>query len=213
MRTLIVTRDGEIKLRIPAEVKNGILRRGNNLLINADLIVAPHTKESVAEAIKSHKITPEIEAMGMRIGDNGNGLVCRWADEVRAEADAKAQAEYNALPAEARESRKERQAIDLLYAAAYKSEHNDTDDNQYMRACQQRAEADRRLAAWRAKYPSDAKEERKQELLSDAAKQENLAAGAMVYDCDGSLSTADQERRRDAFLAKAAELRRQANNL
>ena len=55
-KTVIVIRDGEIKLRVPnAEIRNGIIRVGKNILINGDKIVAPHTKESVAASIKAGK--------------------------------------------------------------------------------------------------------------------------------------------------------------
>jgi len=111
METVVVKRDGKTKLRVPAEVRNGVLRCGKNILINVDLINHPWTKKSVAAAIKAKKITPEIEAMGMFIGDNGNGLVVRWASEIDAEVHAARQAAYDALPAEVRAAREERRAI------------------------------------------------------------------------------------------------------
>jgi hypothetical protein len=98
MRIVQVTRNGEVKLTVPAEVRKGILRHGDAILINADLI-PPGEKDRVVAAIKAKQITPEIEAMGMRIGDNGNGLVCRWLDEVQAEQRAKMDAVRKPLPA------------------------------------------------------------------------------------------------------------------
>ena len=90
MKIVIVSRNGEEKLRVPAEIRNGILRAGKNILINSDLIAGSGmSKEQVAAEIKSGRITPQIEAMGMRLGDNGNGLVCQWAEDVEREKAAK----------------------------------------------------------------------------------------------------------------------------
>lgn len=210
MKLLNVYRNGEKKLSIPAEVRNGVLRAGKNILINSDLIRSPWTPATVAAAIKSGKITPEIEAMGMRPGDNGNGLICRWAADEAAEKTAKLEAAYNAMPPEKRAEIEERNAIDRLYCAARRSEHHDEDDNQMMRAMQQRAEADRRLAAWRAKYPEAAAAERREKLLEQAEEQKRLAVGALTYDADGALSPAMQQERHDELMARAAELTKQA---
>jgi hypothetical protein len=213
MRLVQVTRNGEIKLTVPAEVRNGILRHHDAILINADLIPATTTKAAVAAAIKAGKITPEIEAMGMHIGDNGNGLVVRWLDEVQAEERVKAKAEYDALPAEVRAAREERAAIDDLYRRSYKALNRDTDDNNVERGYRLQAEADRRLAAWQEKYPDAAKEELRRDLLARADHEEELAVGALTYDCDGSFSPEYQRQRHDEFMAKAADYRRQAAQL
>jgi hypothetical protein len=213
MRIVQVTRDGEIKLTVPAEIRNGVLRHGQAILINGDLVRAPWTKETVAAAIKTGRITAEIEAMGMRIGDNGNGLVVRWLDEVQAEERAQAQAAYDALPGEVRAAREERAAIDKLYRRAHQSLNHDTDDNNLMRGYSLRAEADQRLAAWRKQYPEAAKEERRAALLAQAEHEESLAVGALTYDCDGSFSPEYQRQRHDEMMAKAAALRRQAEEL
>jgi len=212
MKVVVVYRNGEEKLRVLAEVKNGVLRSGKNILINNDLIKAPHTRESVCAAIKAGRITPEIEAMGMRIGENGNGLVCRWDADVQAEARAEAERQYNALPADVRAAREERQAIDALYAAAQRSEYA-TDDNQMIRSMAQRSEADRRLAAWRKQYPEAARDEQAAEFRRKADRQDELAAGALVYDCDGSFSREMQDERAAEFRTQAAEFRRKAAQL
>lgn len=210
MKSVIAYRNGVEKIRVMAEVRNGVLRSGKNILINNDLIKAPHTPARVCAAIKAGKITPEIEAMGMRIGDNGNGLVVRWAADVDAEDRAKAQAEYEALPADVRAAQEERAAIDRLFAAAWKSENQDTDDMQMDRAMRQRSEANRRLAAWKTKYQTAAENEKKKDLMAQAEKLDELAVGALVYDCDGSLTPEMQQQRHDEFKSRAAELRKQA---
>ena len=116
LKTVVAYRNGEAKLRIPAEVRNGVLRNGNNILINADLIKPPHSRASVSAAIKTGEITPEIEAMGMHIGDNGNGLICRWEADINAERAEKQRQHLAAHPELA-----ERNAIAKLFAAAERS--------------------------------------------------------------------------------------------
>jgi hypothetical protein len=104
----------------------------------------------------------------------------------------------------------EREAISQLFAAAYRSEQHDTDDNQMMRAMRQRSEATSRLAAWRAKYPDAARAEEASELRSRAADKRELAVGALVYDCDGSLSREMQQERHDCLMREADDLDAQA---
>lgn len=89
-RVVIVYRDGIERMHVRATVRNSVLRRGDNILINNDLI-PDGARDTILAQIKTGKITPEIEAMGIRIGDNGNGLVARWYDEVIAEAQAQRQ--------------------------------------------------------------------------------------------------------------------------
>jgi len=76
-----------------------------------------------------------------------------------------------------------------------------------------RTEADQRLAAWRAKYPRAAAAEHAAELQSQADHAEQMAAGAMVYDCDGSLGQDDQEQRATNYRIKAANLRAEAERM
>jgi glycine/D-amino acid oxidase-like deaminating enzyme len=201
MKTVIVYRNGEEKLRVPAEVRNGILRHGDNILVNSDLIAAQ---------IKSGNITPEIEAMGMRYGDNGKGLIVRWAEDVNRELAAQATAVYNALPQEIRDMRAERIAIDRLFAASDKSLNHDTDDNNVERGYRQLGEAKSRLKIWQEKHPRESDLERAEHLLARAEKEEELASGAMLYDSDGWIGPKEQGNRRDEFLAKAAALRAEA---
>jgi len=214
MRTVIVYRDGETKLRVNVDLTNGILRAGKNILINGDLIPASGmTKEQVAAKIKKGQITPEIEALGMHIGDNGNGLVVRWADEVEAERKAKAEAEYNALPQRVKDAREERMAIEELYRKSYKALNYDTDDMNVDRGYRLQAQATARMKAWRVNYPEAAKEEDRKDLIAQAEKEEELAKGALHYDCDGSFSREYQQERHDRMMAKATDLRNQATAL
>lgn len=213
MKSVIVYRDGEIKMRIPAELRNGFLRTGTgNILINNDLISGSGmSRDQVVAGLKSGKITPAIERLGMHIGDNGNGLVCRWAEDVEAERRAQAQAEYDALPADVRAGREERAEIDRLFHLANQALYHDTDDDNVMRGNQLRVTARRRLAEWRENYPDQANQERRQELLAQAEEQDRLATGAHYYDADGWLDADARQVRADEFAGQAAKLRDQAN--
>jgi hypothetical protein len=111
------------------------------------------------------------------------------------------QAEYNATHPGAAERRE----INAMLDRARRMQ----DDN-YGKATGLRLDAQDKLAAWRKKYPKEAAEERADELRDSAEHHRSLAAGAMLYDADGSLSSDDQKRRADEFNAKAAELDRQA---
>jgi len=214
MKTVVAIRDGNVKLRISAEERNGVLRAGKNILINSDLVAqSDRSQEWVVTQIKADKITPEIEAMGMRIGDNGNGLICRWADDFAAEERARAKAEYNALPSEVRACREERIAIDRLFDAAEKSLNHDTDDCNVTRGYQQKGEANARLKTWKAKYQDAARLEQAQSLRDHAARQDDLASGALIYDCDGWLNQNEQQKRHDEFKSEAAKLRAEALKL
>ena len=212
LRTVVVSRNGEKKLRVPAEERNGILRSGDSILINADLLAASGlSREHVMREVGAGRITPEIEALGMRLGDNGNGLIVRWLDDILAQQRVAAKAAYDALPADVRASREERAAISDLYARAEKALNRDTDADNVSRGYSLRAEADRRLADWRERCPRAAAEEEAVRLLSQAEHEETLAAGALTYDADGWLSRDEQQRRHDEHVAKAADLREQAS--
>lgn len=75
------------------------------------------------------------------------------------------------------------------------------------------AEADIALKAWREKYPAAAAREQVATLHSKADHHDSLAAGALVYDADGWLSTEEQERRAAGYKVKAAELRAEADKI
>jgi len=99
----------------------------------------------------------------------------------------------------------ERRAIDRLLERARRLA-----DEDYSTSLHLLHEADDRLAAWREKYPAEAREEDAANLRARAAKKRDLASGALVYDCDGSLTSEDMERRSAAFRAEAEELEKRA---
>lgn len=98
---------------------------------------------------------------------------------------------------------KERGEIERLFDRSRSEKLKDED---YSESIRLRLEAEDRLDVWRKKYPAEAGEEDAENLRARAAKKRELAARALLYDADGSLSPADQERRSAAFRAEAEEL-------
>ena len=73
--------------------------------------------------------------------------------------------------------------------------------------------AQRALAAWREKYPEEAKEERRSALLARADELKSKASGALTYDMDGSLDAAARRANHDKWIADAQKLTDEANAL
>lgn len=89
----------------------------------------------------------------------------------------------------------------------------DNDDCNTMDHYRMMAEARNALAAWREKYPAEANKEKADALRREAANIRRLAAGALLYDCDGSLSAADQQHRHDEMMIEARGIEAQANEI
>ena len=98
----------------------------------------------------------------------------------------------------------ERARIASLYAAAERAEDDPSDHFRLLGL------ADAALATWQAANPEAAREERRSELRAAADHERDLAAGALTYDADGSITTAEQDRRTAEHRAKATELDAQA---
>lgn len=209
MKIVVISRNGEVKLRVPAKVRDGVLITPGGILLNSDLIPEGE-RERIIKERKEGKLTKEMIKMGMKIGDNGGGLTCRWLEDVEKEERRKSQAEYDALPLEIRRAREERNNIENLYNQSHKSLTTDTDEDNVSRGYRLQAEADTRLKAWRGKYPKMAMLEDADRLESKALKQESLASGALTYSADGWISPTEQQRRHDEFQAEAARLRSEA---
>ena len=200
-----VSRNGEIKAIVPLVIHaDGTLWNANG---KAPLIdsQAPGFVAAGAEKItvllKAGNFNEIPNDCFSRVGLSDTGLEVISCDDIRA-------AEAAALtPAQ-----KERIRISKLYAKA-NSRLNAEDDCNTMDYYRIKAEADGALKEWRANYPKDAAEEKANNLDMEAERQEELASGALVFDMDGSLSADDQQKRHDDFMAKAADLRKQAETL
>jgi hypothetical protein len=135
------------------------------------------------------------------LGENEGGLVVVTgaAEKARIEAERRA---YLATPeGKANQARIE---VDRMFASAERLRNY---PGEYFPA---KMDAEDALKAWQAKYPDAARRERAARLRSQADHQRELATGALVYDCDGSFSSAYQQKRHEEFMAKAADLDAQA---
>jgi hypothetical protein len=158
-------------------------------------------KDKISALIKSKKFDEIPADCFARIGISATGLEIKSYDEIRAEAKA------SMTPAQI-----ERERIRGLYARA-EARLNARDDDNTSDYYRLKGIADAALEAWRKAYPREAALEKADALDTQAAHEEHLAQGAMLYDADGSISHDEQIARRDAHLAKAAELRKQAAEL
>jgi hypothetical protein len=201
METVIIKRNGTTNIVTPAEEKNGKLYTPKgNLLVNRDKIPAERS-DYIKQQLQARNITPEIEAMGIYIGDNGNGLIAQWADDVRKEAIASLT-----------DAQRERSEISRLYAQANQAYHA-CDDSNIMRYHQYKSDADARLKAWEEKYPKEARKEKADNLIAEAEKKESLAEGALYYDADGLLDAEARQKRHDEIMAEAKEIRAKAKKI
>ena len=213
MKTVVATRNGEETLRTQAEERNGALYSRGKILLNPDLVeISGLSKNFIFRERRMHQNSPQIAALGMRLGDNGNGLVCRWLDAPIAEQQAEAKKECDALPNEAlpdeeQAAKEERAEISKLYVRSSQALNFDLDGENVSRGYSLRAKADRRLEAWRAKYPAEARKEESARLIAQAEHEEDLAAGALVYDADGWIGPEERQERHDDMMAKARMLR------
>jgi len=128
----------------------------------------------------------------------------REAEALRRDAAAKRAAEEAMSPAD-----RERREIERLRNRAERLAESDSEDN-VSGPMRLRAEADRRMAAWRKAYPDEARAEEAGRLERLAVDEDRLAAGAATYDADGWLSEADREERAAGHRATAAEYRERA---
>ena len=200
MKAAVMIRDGKETMRLP----NCTPRADGSLWCSGMPILdglAPGglTKAQIEPLAKARKFA-EIPACNFaKLGTNPSGLVIRWADEY----DAEQRAAYQ----EANPGCVERGEIERLLARAEK--HRDYPGEYYGIL----AEHKRRLAAWRLKYPAEARQEDADDLRAKADYQRSLASGALTYDCDGSLTREHQQARYDEFAATATLLEKQAAEL
>jgi hypothetical protein len=194
-----MVRDGEVKLRIPVEQhSDGTLwataKKGEAPLLDGK---APEAPANMAELANAYKWDEIPAACFARLGTSASGLTVAWADE------------YMVAPkAELTAAQKARQAVDALFDEAERAEHASYYDPERIIKAQIAAKA--ALEEWQDAYPTEAKEEKRARLIAKAEHEESLASGALTYDADGWIDSVGQQKRHDEYMAKAAELRKQA---
>lgn len=197
MTMYLVIRDNQVKMSIPdltIKADGTIWMRGMPLLGIADPII----KAKASDACK-RQAWGEISAEAYtHIGVNANGLT------VITQSDYMAAQEAKITPAQ-----KMRREINHLFDQAGRLENSASEDN-VSGPIMLRSKARKMLEDWRKTYPTEAAQEHKQSLLDKASALRDKASGALVYDCDGSLSSADQQARHDDFINKAKALEAEA---
>ena len=204
MKQIVLIREGEKPKYVGAEIRaDGSLWAGGKApLVDGQ---AAATKAFGVEALKAllgarkyGEIPPGCLA---HFGDNPSGLVVMDADDYHEQQAAAREAALTPAQRERREINQVRRS-----AAPYK----DSDPGHYYNGLNK---ADRMLAEWRAKYPDEHRREQAEKLRSMAARERELAVGALSYDCDGSLSAEARQARHDEMMAKASDYDRQADEL
>lgn len=208
-RTVVVIRAGAVKLVLPnADIRaDGTVWYNGVPLLDGEATGCLPVADATA-AVKAQRWSDIPAQQYARLGTSPSGLRVVDQDVWQAEQDEAARPACEAWAA-AHPGAAERARISALFAAAARRAE-DQDDNNVMESMSMWAAAKRALAAWRETYPAEATEEQARWLRGKAADARALAAGALVYDCDGSLSRKMQDRRHDQFMAEAAEYDRQA---
>jgi hypothetical protein len=196
MQNYFLYRDGKLQRVMPLEKKNG--RLWNNYPLLDGVMVDKHGREKIAELSKARKFDEIPDECYAVEGENPSGLL------VISCADLRAQEEAAMTPAQ-----KERIRISGLYAQANRRLNADDDCNtmDYYRI---KSQADGALKKWRTDYPTDAAQEKADDLKATAADLRSRAQGALLYDCDGSIDAAGQQQRHDDFIAQAEAMEKQA---
>lgn len=199
--TYLVTRDGQIKLRLTGATVDGdgAVTANGAYVVDGDLAKAHGCYDAVVAAARARQWRSINRRYFAKVGTSPSGLTV----ETEAEYNARMRPPVDAAPEWA-----ERRAISALFAKAARLEY--VDSNAYYHTLH---EAEAALAAWQAKYPRAAAVERSESLRVAAEHERHLALGALTYDCDGSLSREDQDREHDRRMAVAADLDRQADAL
>ncbi len=195
--------DGKVALTVPGELRSdgAIWSPSGAPLINGVLLAqAGISKEAYGRAARAGKFTASMLACCLRLGENPCGRTVR--DKTAADRTRAQRAETEMTPAN-----RERREIDRLFAKAERCDRSEDDVEYYNLRC----EAKSRLEKWQRLYPTEYARERADAIRAKAQHRRDLAAGAMTYDCDGSLSYNDQCSRRDEMLEEAASLDAEAD--
>jgi hypothetical protein len=213
MKTVIeILVDGKVTLTINGEIRSdgtiwGPTTAGITPIINGFLLKkAGISAEEFGKASRAGRYTPEMLACSVRMGDNPGGRFAR--DKSAAEREATAERESAMSPID-REKRTLRQEIANAERRAARCDRS-KDDVEFQRLTWK---AEDLQSKFYARFPEELRSDKADDIRARAERRRDLAAGAMSYDCDGSLSHDDQCQRRDEMLLEAAKLEAQAENL
>jgi len=192
----MVIRDGKIQTQVNATINNtGEVWCGGCPMIDSKSTGYTTAGEAAIRAIcKNHKYDQLPVGVIAHIGVNPSGLRIVEQSVYLAERAA-----------EITPAQKERAEINNLYYRAKKIQDSSSEDN-VSGPMILRGRADKMYADWCKKYPADAAQEQKDKMKRKAENLRDMARGALTYDCDGSLSQADQQKRHDAMMNQAEEI-------
>jgi hypothetical protein len=191
----MVLRDGKIQTQVSATIKaNGEVWCNSCPMIDSKSFDYLKNEAEIRKICKEHKYDMLPTGVIAHIGINQSGL------QIISQFDYEQQRSASITPAQ-----KERAEINNLYYRAKKLE-NSSSENNVSEPMIIRGRADKMYADWCKKYPEEVQKENKEKLIRKAENSRELARGALTYDCDGSLSPEEQQKRYDTFIRQAEEI-------
>lgn len=163
------------------------------------------SKATCAAQVKAGRYTPQVLACGMVLGENFGGRIARDKDA----ADEEARRAAAAMSPIEREKQKLLGEIARIENQARRCDRSE-DDVEYQRLAWK---AEKLQADFYARFPEENVAQQVADLRWKASERRRIAAGAMLYDCDGSLNYEDQCERRDAGIAEAVAIETRAAQL
>ena len=196
--------DGIVKLTVPASIRtNGTIwsvGKPPKPVINGALAESRGiSRETIAGQVKSNNYSPDVLACGMVLGENFGGRIARDKDAARDQARQRREA---AMTPVEREKRTLLDEISRIKNQARRCDRSEGD----VEFRQLTWDAENMQAEFYARFPEEVAATQAARLHERAENARRIADGAMLYDCDGTLSYEDQCERRDEGYAKAAAL-------
>jgi len=210
--TIEILVDGKVSLTVPADIRaDGTIwsdtNAGTQPIINGHLLTAAGiTKEQYGNAARAGELTDAMLACCLKLGENPGGRVARDKETFAREQDARREAAMSPIE---REKRTLREAIHHAERRAARCDRSEDD----VEFDQLSWKAERLQKEFYERFPEELRADRASNLRGRADHKRALAIGALVYDCDGSLSDEDQQRRHDEFIAEAVALESKAAEL
>lgn len=199
--------NGEVKLTVPGFIKDGFVwgnsAAGPTPLINSVLLAEKGlTAADLKKAVSSGKFSEKLRECFMVVGDNSHGRTV--VNKTEADRIEHEEWKANRTPADLR-----REELAILWDRVNRCDRSQ-DDVEYQ---QLRGKAIAAQDKFYAEFPSELKKDQADRLRAKAEDARRLASGALVYDADGWISSAEQDKRAAEFRAEAAEFDRQADEL
>ena len=203
--------DGKVTMTLPSTIHadGTIWSTGSpsRPVINSALAESRGLSREICVAqLTSGKYTSDILSCGMVLGDNFGNRVAR--DKEQAATETRIAAESALSPID-REKLKLREEIATVEQKARRCDRSE-DDVEFRRLTWK---AEKLQDDFYARFPEELASDLAAGLRERAENARRIADGAMLYDCDGELSYADQCDIRDRGYAEADALEAKANEI